>query len=176
MGIPIDNLRLCPKSGYPTWEGMESQLKSLSKDGLLDGIMNGDGAGPSPKRPRTSERKLDGSVKAKIEDRLGSAAAVSRDWEALRVYLQGSELTIEEARKSLSQVQSFIASMEKEFCSENATNGRGNLEEVIRLTFRAAGLEPQLALAACQTELAWQKTMLTQLDQSIQQNISISTS
>ncbi|RBR03686.1 uncharacterized protein FIESC28_11724 [Fusarium coffeatum] len=171
MEIPIDHLRLCPKSGYPTWEGMESQLKNLAKDGLLDGIINGDGATPTPKRPRTSERKLDDSVKAKIEGLLGSAAAVSRDWEALRVYLQGSELTIEGARKSLSQLQSFIASIEKEFCSENATNGRGNLKEVIRLTFRAAGLEPELALAACENKLACQKNMLAQLEQSVKQNI-----
>ncbi|KAH7179270.1 uncharacterized protein B0J16DRAFT_387103 [Fusarium flagelliforme] len=100
-------------------------------------------------------------------------AAVSRDWDALRVYLQGDELTIEGARKSLSQVQSFITNVEEAFCPENATNGKGNLEEVIRLTFRAAGLGPRLALAACENKLAWQKNMLKQLDQTPQPNQTI---
>ncbi|KAJ4015296.1 hypothetical protein NW752_006751 [Fusarium irregulare] len=169
LEIPLDEIWECSETGCLTWNGKEEQLRDLEEKGTLKRIAEGDEVERPAKRLRTSERKLDGSAKAKIEDQLGSAAALSRDWEPLRVYLQGSGLTIEGARKSLSQVRSFIASVEKEFCSENATNGRGDLEEVIRLTFRAAGLE--LALAACENELARQKAMLTQLDQSIQKNM-----
>ncbi|KAI1059362.1 hypothetical protein LB507_003935 [Fusarium sp. FIESC RH6] len=168
LKIPLGKVWECQETGCLTWDGKEGHLQDLKERGTLKRIAEGDEVEREPKRPRTSERKLSDTVKAKIEDQLGSVAAASRNWDALRVYLQGNELTIEGVRKSLSQVQWFITSMEKEFCPENATNGRGNLEEVIRLTFTAAGLEPKLALAACENRLAWQKSMLTQLNQSAQ--------
>ncbi|KAJ4135059.1 hypothetical protein NW768_004672 [Fusarium equiseti] len=173
LEIPLDKIWECRETGCLTWDGKEEQLQDLKEKGTLKRIAEGEEFERAAKRPRTTEHKLNDSVKVKIEGKLVCVAAIFRGWDPLRVYLQGDELTIEGVRKSLSQIQSFIASVEEAFCPANATNGKGNLEEVIRLVFRAAGLDPGLGLAACENQLSWHKRMLTQLGQSTQGSQSI---
>jgi hypothetical protein len=126
---------------------------------------------PAPKRPRISQKSLDATVKTKIEELLGTSTLRLRDWGAVLIYLQNNDLTVEGAQRALSQVRSFVSDLEEELRPTHATDGKGNLEKVIRLAFRAAGVQPELALVICEKKLTWQKNAFSQFGKSLGQTI-----
>ncbi|KAF0635391.1 hypothetical protein FPSE5266_03455 [Fusarium pseudograminearum] len=94
---------------------------------------------------------------------------LSRDWDALTVYLENDEPTTQEARRLLSKVHPFVASVE--VVSTNASDGIGSLEDVLRLAYGAAGLDPQSALIRHEKNWASQKTVFYQFGPSVEQAI-----
>ncbi|EKJ76373.1 hypothetical protein FPSE_03456 [Fusarium pseudograminearum CS3096] len=128
-----------------------------------------DGSEHAAKRPRISEPALGTPTKAEIETLMARAVALSRDWDALTVYLENDEPTTQEARRLLSKVHPFVASVE--VVSTNASDGIGSLEDVLRLAYGAAGLDPQSALIRHEKNWASQKTVFYQFGPSVEQAI-----
>ncbi|KAK6706416.1 hypothetical protein SNK05_010290 [Fusarium graminearum] len=119
------------------------------------------------KRPRISAPTLGAAAKVKIETLMASAPALSRDWDALTVCLENDEPSMQEVRQLLSKVHPFIASAE--VLHANASEGKGSLEDVLRIVHRAVGLNPQLALIRHEKNWTSQKTVFSQFGQSVEQ-------
>lgn len=164
LQIPVDKLWQCEVTGCPTWEGMETQLQQLSEQDLLNSIINEEPERVA-KRPRISEPTLDMTAKTRIQTLIGSAVALSQDWNALTTYLEKDKPTIEEAKRLLSEIHPFIFSAEE--LHANASDGKVDLEEVLRIAYRAVNLDQQLA--SIRREKNW--TAFSQFGQSIEQAI-----
>ncbi|QPC72292.1 hypothetical protein HYE68_003044 [Fusarium pseudograminearum] len=121
------------------------------------------------KRPRISAPTLGAAAKVKIETLMASAPALSRDWDTLTVCLENEEPSIQEARQLLSKVHPFIASAE--VLHANASEGKGSLKDVLRIVYRAVGLDPQLALIRHEKNWTSQKSVFSQFGQSVEQAI-----
>lgn len=67
LEISLDKIWECPETGCLTWDGKEEQLRDLKEQGTLKRIAERDDVERPAKRPRTSERKLDGSAEVKDE-------------------------------------------------------------------------------------------------------------
>lgn len=171
LKIPSGELWQCPKTGCVEWKGKEAQLQDLQERGILERVMKGELEEPPAKRPRISERKLNASVKAKIEHLLASTAVLSRDWDAVRIYLDIDDPTVEGLQCSLSQARSFIADIKDAFRSANITERTGNLDDALKLFLRVVGIESQVALTESPRDGASQRQIFTQFGQSIEEAI-----
>ncbi|KAG8667679.1 hypothetical protein FPOAC2_12862 [Fusarium poae] len=182
LKIPVNRLWQSPNTACPVWDDMEAQLHQLKEQGLLEFIIANNKTIPAngeperaAKRPRLSEPTslLSAATKAQIETLMSSATALSRDWDALNLHFLEGEPTIQEARRLLSQVHAFILNLEELPCtiSDNGHNGKGNLEEVLRLAYKAAGLDPRLGLARHERNWASQISAFSQFGQSIERAV-----
>ncbi|KAL6923098.1 hypothetical protein FSST1_000372 [Fusarium sambucinum] len=186
LKIPINKLWQCPNTGCPAWDGMETQLQQLKEQGVLEFITTNDEYVPvkdapaddeperAAKRPRLSEptSTLSALSKERMELLMSSATSLSRDWDAMALYLEG-EPTVQEAKRLLSQVQPFILSLEELPCtvSDGGDNYEGDLEAVLRLAYKAVGLDPQLTLTRQKKKWASQFSGFSQFGQAIERAV-----
>ncbi|GKU17180.1 unnamed protein product [Fusarium langsethiae] len=123
LRIPVDKIWQCPNTACPAWDGMEARLQQLKEQGVLKAITTGnDEPERAAKRPKISEPTLSAATKVRLKTLMGSAIALSRDWDALTMYLESDEPTIREVRRLLSEIHPFIASVEG-LLRANTSNG-----------------------------------------------------
>ncbi|KAF4446283.1 hypothetical protein F53441_10033 [Fusarium austroafricanum] len=138
LGVPSSARWTSHETLCPVWEGMEGHLKSLCKEGNLKRFAMPEPAPPA-KRVKPPEPVLDSEVKGKILDMINGLAAMSCDWDVLREHLKSPEPTMKAVQESFSPLRSFITDVEKTLSAENAGNGQGDLDKVIRVALRAEG-------------------------------------
>ncbi|XEU95064.1 hypothetical protein FSHL1_000348 [Fusarium sambucinum] len=186
LKIPVNRLWQCPNTGCPAWDGMETQLRQLKEQGILESITTNDEYVPvkdepaddeperAAKRPRLSEptSTFSATSKERIEILMSSATSLSREWDALALYLEG-EPTIQEAKRLLSQVHPFILRLEELPCtvSDDGNNYEGDLESILRLAYKAVGLDPQLTLTRQKRKWASQFSGFHQFGQPIERAV-----
>ncbi|KAM0367165.1 hypothetical protein ACHAPK_007686 [Fusarium culmorum] len=176
-----DHWRPQPDTKFMAFTGQARKIDSLCPDvswnyytdnkaiARIFGQNFGDGPDRAANPPRILGSTLSAAAKTRIETMMASATALSRGWDTMSIYLQRNEPTIAEIRRSLFQIHPFIVSVEELHASR--TNGQGNLEEVLRLAYRAVGLDPQLALTRHENKWTSQNNAFSQFGQSIEQAI-----
>ncbi|RBR20631.1 hypothetical protein FVER53590_03703 [Fusarium verticillioides] len=95
---------------------------------------------PPAKRAQPVEPTLSSDIKGEILQTIKGLAAISCDWDNLLKDLQTPAPTIKAIQESFSQVRLFVSELEKTLQNKNDGNGKGDLDHVIRLVFRAEGL------------------------------------
>jgi hypothetical protein len=172
LGVPSSEWYTNPKTLCVTWVGMEDQLRDLSDKGELKEVATGelqrrvtdelkrvasqDHPLPSAKRIRVSEHVMDTGTKTQILNIISELPALSLDWFMLQRYLNmRPSPEVRFTQDLLSDVQAFVSDVENTFKQENAENGQGNLDAVIRTAFRAAGFYDSTKGAPQNIELSW---------------------
>ncbi|RBQ79095.1 hypothetical protein FVER14953_03703 [Fusarium verticillioides] len=122
------------------WDGMEEQLRSLGQEGNLKRLAALQYYTPPAKRAQPVEPTLSSDIKGEILQTIKGLAAISCDWDNLLKDLQTPAPTIKAIQESFSQVRLFVSELEKTLQNKNDGNGKGDLDHVIRLVFRAEGL------------------------------------
>ncbi|CEI41480.1 hypothetical protein FVEN_g3639 [Fusarium venenatum] len=180
LRIPVNKLWQCSNTRCPAWDGMENQLQQLKEQGLLESITaNDETVHDEPertvKRPRLLEptSTLSAAATARIQTLMSRATALSRDWDALNLHILESKPTIQEARRLLYQVHPFILSLKQlpRTISGDGDNKKGDLKQVLRLVYKAVGLEPRLALVRHETNWASQLSAFSQFGHSIERAV-----
>ncbi|KAM0563076.1 hypothetical protein ACHAPJ_001922 [Fusarium lateritium] len=155
LGVPDSSRWTSRMTGCPAWEGMEAQLWDLHDKGDLKRAAAKKFPIPKAKRVARQPRLLDPGDKKKIERLIDSLAVLSEDWDPLREHLSAPYSTVEGTQDSFSAVRSFVSNLDDTFTAENATNGHGSLDKVVRMASRAAGFfdAPQATLP--KDEMRW---------------------
>ncbi|KAM0344486.1 hypothetical protein ACHAPU_007458 [Fusarium lateritium] len=172
LGVAPSEWHTNPKTLYLTWEGMETQLLTLERSGDLKKVANGElkrNVDAGLKRAATQEhpappakrimgpcKRISSTTKAKILSMIDRLPAQSLDWFIIPKYLNSRpEPAVELTQDLLSDVKSFVSDIEDTFRSENAGNGQGDLDQVIRMTFRAAGFFDETSIASLDLDHNW---------------------
>ncbi|KAF5558173.1 polyketide synthase [Fusarium napiforme] len=140
LGIPPNERKTSHKTMLLEWDGMEEQLRSLGQEGKLKRLAAPEYYTPPAKRAQPAEPTLSSDIKGEIFQTIKGLAAVSCDWDNLLKDLQTPAPTMKAIQKSFSHVRLFVSELEKTLQNKNHGNGKGDLDHVIRLVFRAEGL------------------------------------
>ncbi|PNP85967.1 hypothetical protein FNYG_01023 [Fusarium nygamai] len=140
LAIPPTQRRTSHKTMLLEWDGMEEHLKSLREEGKLKRLAAPEYSTPPAKRAQAVEPTLGSDIKGKILQTIKGLAAASCDWDNLLKDLQTRAPTMKAIQSSFSHVRSFVTELENALRNNNDGNGKGDLDHVIRLVFRAEGL------------------------------------
>ncbi|CVK94152.1 uncharacterized protein FMAN_03370 [Fusarium mangiferae] len=140
LGIPSSERWTSHETLCPEWRGMEAHLESLLAEGKLKRFAEPEQAMTPAKRAKLPDPLLDSEVKDKILSILNGLKTKSSDWDSFEEQLQTPQPTVKAIQQSFSQVKSFVSDLEETLRPENAENGQGSLDQVIRMAFRAEGL------------------------------------
>ncbi|KAF4992832.1 hypothetical protein FGRMN_6884 [Fusarium graminum] len=172
LGVAPSEWYTDPETLYLTWEGMEEQLLALLESGDLKKVASGelkrnvdDGLkraataerpAPPAKKNKTAYKRIGSTTKAKILSIIDRLPVRSLDWDMALKYLNSRPKPAKTlVQDLLSDVQSFVSDIEDAFRSENAENGQGDLSQVIRMAFRAAGFFDETSIAALDLDHNW---------------------
>ncbi|KAF4336143.1 polyketide synthase [Fusarium beomiforme] len=155
LGIPSSERWTSHKTLCPQWHGMEAHLNSLYIEGKLKRFATQEQPLPQSKRPKPAEPFLDAERKEKILGMIDGLAALSCDWDSLRERLKSPQTTMKSVQESFSHVRLFASDLEKTLRAENAENGQGSLDKVIRVAFRAEGLFSKLQIETLDYKSRW---------------------
>ncbi|KAG5789447.1 hypothetical protein H9Q69_011487 [Fusarium xylarioides] len=160
FGIPPGKRRMSFKTLCPEWDGMEGDLSSLLVEGKLKRYAAVEPPLPPAKRVKPVDPTLSSEAQAKIMEIIGSLKTSSDDWKSLQELLKNPAPKMKAVQESFSYVRSFVADVQKALQPENAENGHGCIDQVIRVAFRAEGLYTKSQVETLDYELKWEKQHL----------------
>ncbi|KAF5599264.1 polyketide synthase [Fusarium pseudoanthophilum] len=140
LGIPPNERKTSHKTMLLEWDGMEEQLRSLGQEGKLKRLAAPEYSTPPAKRAQPVEPTLSSDVKGKILKIIKGLSAASCDWDNLLKDLQTPAPKKKAIQESFSHVRLFVSELEKTLQNKSDGSGKGDLDHVIRLVFRAEGL------------------------------------
>jgi hypothetical protein len=140
LGIPPNERKTSHKTMLLEWDGMEEQLRSLGQEGRLKRLAAPEYSTPPAKRAQPVEPTLSSDVRGEILQFIKGLSAASCDWDNLLKDLRTPTPTLKAIQESFSHVRLFVSDLEKTLQNKNDGDGKGDLDHVIRLVFRAEGL------------------------------------